>query len=116
MNLAKVDKVFLLGIGGIGMSALARYFNSIGKKVCGYDKTPSPLTDKLLEEGCEVFFEQNAERIPNDYLNDSTLFIYTPAIIEEGGQLHGLRWAFNLIVFDEVHAANAAVEMMGMFM
>ena len=80
MELTRIDKVFLLGIGGIGMSALARYFNSIGKEVCGYDKTPSPLTDKLLEEGCEIFFNEEPERIPVDFLKENTLFIYTPAI------------------------------------
>ena len=80
MDLVGVNRVFLLGIGGIGMSALARYFNSMGKKVCGYDKTPSPLTDKLLEEGCEVFFEENSARIPKEYISQDTLFIYTPAI------------------------------------
>lgn len=80
MDLAKTDRVFLLGIGGIGMSALARYFNSTGKNVCGFDKTPSALTDKLLEEGCEIFFEETPNRIPKEYLSNNTLFIYTPAI------------------------------------
>ena len=71
MNIEKINNVFLLGIGGIGMSALARYFNSIGKKVSGYDKTPSPLTDNLLFEGCEIFFENDSSKISNDLLNDN---------------------------------------------
>ena len=80
MDLEKTNKVFLLGIGGIGMSALARYFNSIGKKVYGYDKTPSPLTDKLLLEGCEIFFENDTNHLNKELLSDTTLFIFTPAI------------------------------------
>ena len=54
-----VAGIYFLGIGGIGMSALARYFNSIGVKVSGYDKTPTPLTQQLISEGISIHFEIN---------------------------------------------------------
>ena len=68
--------IYFLGIGGIGMSALARYFNSIGVKVSGYDKTPTPLTKQLAAEGIAIHFEDNVELI------DKTvpLVVYTPAV------------------------------------
>ena len=64
------------GIGGIGMSALARYFHRRGVKVTGYDKTPSPLTDMLINEGIDIHFEDNPCLIPNDI----SLAVITPAI------------------------------------
>jgi UDP-N-acetylmuramate--alanine ligase len=73
--------VYFIGIGGIGMSALARYFNYHGVKVGGYDKTPSSLTEKLIGEGCEVHFEDLGDEIPKTFKNkEKTLVIYTPAI------------------------------------
>ena len=73
--------VYFIGIGGIGMSALARYFNYHGVKVGGYDKTPSSLTEKLIEEGCEIHFEDLGDKIPKTFKNmEKTLVIYTPAI------------------------------------
>ena len=56
LNFAKITQVYFLGIGGIGMSALARYFNAMGKKVSGYDKTPTKLTDELIAEGIDIHF------------------------------------------------------------
>ena len=53
-GMKSISYVYLLGIGGIGMSALARYFKADGKMVCGYDKTPTPLTDELIREGIAV--------------------------------------------------------------
>lgn len=58
MNLNQIHNVYFIGIGGIGMSALARYFQYIGKKVVGYDKTPTQLTDELQEIGLEIHFEE----------------------------------------------------------
>jgi UDP-N-acetylmuramate--alanine ligase len=73
--------IFFVGIGGIGMSALARYFNQQGVAIAGYDKTPSPLTDKLQEEGIEILFEDDENRIPSAYKNkENTLVCITPAI------------------------------------
>jgi len=72
----KYDNIYFLGIGGIGMSALARYFNFEGKNVSGYDRTPSPLTNRLIEEGIDIHFTDSVDLIPNDI----ELIVYTPAI------------------------------------
>ncbi len=75
------QKVFFLGIGGIGMSALARYYLLHGAQVMGYDRTQSAITDALAKEGAHIFYEDKAELLPQDWLQDNTtLFIYTPAI------------------------------------
>ena len=58
VDLNAFKKIYFLGIGGIGMSALARYFKLKGFEVSGYDKTPSALTDALVEEGISIHFEQ----------------------------------------------------------
>ncbi|HXC04569.1 MAG TPA: Mur ligase domain-containing protein, partial [Bacteroidia bacterium] len=59
MNFSSVRHVYLLGVGGIGMSALARYFNMLGKKVAGYDKTETPLTAELIRENIAIHFEED---------------------------------------------------------
>lgn len=80
MNLNQIHNVYFIGIGGIGMSALARYFQYIGKKVVGYDKTPTQLTDELQEIGLEIHFEDNISLIPTDFYVENTLVIVTPAV------------------------------------
>lgn len=70
--------VYFIGIGGIGMSAIARYFKFKGLRVSGYDRTPSPLTDRLQAEGIEVHFKDDVSCIPED--DSETLVIYTPAV------------------------------------
>ena len=77
--------VYFVGIGGIGMSALARYFHTAGHKVAGYDKTPSPLTRKMSEEeGLLITYTDDVSEIGADFLNEKdTLVVYTPAIPEE---------------------------------
>src|SRR5580765_3423307 len=70
------EAVYFIGIGGIGMSALARYFLSLGKKVSGYDRTRTPLTIELEKSGIDVHYEENAELIPKDV----DVVVYTPAI------------------------------------
>ena len=78
-------QVYFIGIGGIGMSALARYFNQNGLTVGGYDKTPSPLTKQLDEEGCMIHFEDLGDQLPEQFRNKAnTLVIYTPAIKQLG--------------------------------
>ena len=73
--------IYLVGIGGIGMSALARHFNAIGCKVAGYDKTPSSLTKQLEAEGMSIHFEDNIDLIGDEFHDkENTLVIYTPAI------------------------------------
>jgi len=76
LNIYNLHKVYFLGIGGIGMSALARYFNGLGVQVCGYDRTPTKLTDQLLQEGISIHFQEDITLIPSDV----ELVIYTPAI------------------------------------
>src|SRR6187431_679170 len=80
MNLNQIKNVYFIGIGGIGMSALARYFKTIGKQVSGYDKTPSMLTSELIESGIDIHFEDNISLIPKDYYVENTLVIITPAV------------------------------------
>ena len=77
--------IYFIGIGGIGMSAIARYYNAKGYKVSGYDKTPSPLTLALEEEGIDVHYEDNIAYVPQDI--ESTLVVYTPAIPKDMGEL-----------------------------
>ena len=62
MNFENIKYVYFLGIGGIGMSALARYFNAMGKSVSGYDKTQTSLTDELSAEGIEVIIPRTSDR------------------------------------------------------
>lgn len=78
----KVKKVYFIGIGGIGMSALARYYASKGYRVAGYDSTPSQLTHQLENEGISVHYTDSIKSIPYEFINDpkETLVIYTPAI------------------------------------
>jgi UDP-N-acetylmuramate--alanine ligase len=80
MNLNQIKNVYFIGIGGIGMSALARYFKAIGKQVSGYDKTPSILTSELIESGIDIHFEDNISLIPADFYFENTLVIITPAV------------------------------------
>ena len=81
MNLKNIHNIYFLGIGGIGMSAIARYFASNGKKVAGYDKTPSLITKELEELGVAIHFEDAVKNIPISFLNkEETLVVYTPAI------------------------------------
>jgi UDP-N-acetylmuramate--alanine ligase len=80
MNLNQIHNVYFVGIGGIGMSALARYFKNIGKQVAGYDKTPTDLTKELVDSGIAIHFEDSIDLIPNDYFIENTLVIITPAI------------------------------------
>lgn len=77
--------VYFIGIGGIGMSAIARYYKFKGFRVSGYDRTPSELTRQLEKEGIEVHYEDNAGFIPKDA--KETLVVYTPAIPEDMREL-----------------------------
>ena len=80
MNLNQIQNVYFIGIGGIGMSALARYFKTIGKNVSGYDKTETELTKELVQIGINIHFEDNINLIPTDYFIENTLVIITPAV------------------------------------
>jgi UDP-N-acetylmuramate--alanine ligase len=82
MTLENIKRVYLIGIGGIGMSGLARYFARLGCIVCGYDRTPTDLTTELHNEGIRVVFEDRYDWIPMSFQtpDECTLIIYTPAI------------------------------------
>lgn len=82
MDITGVKQVFLIGIGGIGMSALARYFNHLGALVYGYDKTETTLTRQLVGEGIAVFYDDHTDKIASGFRQRSNenLVIYTPAV------------------------------------
>ncbi len=81
MDLNNIKTAYFLGIGGIGMSAIARYFNHLGIKVMGYDKTPTKLTDELISEGIDIHFEDLGEKISNfEFRISNLLVVLTPAI------------------------------------
>lgn len=82
MRLEQYHIIYFLGIGGIGMSALARWFSAQGLKVHGYDRTSTTLTAELSREGMSIHFDDNASQIPEDVLNnrEGTLVVYTPAL------------------------------------
>ncbi|WP_395049039.1 UDP-N-acetylmuramate--L-alanine ligase [Flavobacterium sp.] len=80
MNLNQIHNVYFIGIGGIGMSALARYFKAIGKNVSGYDKTETELTKELHKLGINIHFEDSIDLIPEDYYAENTLVVITPAV------------------------------------
>ena len=83
-----MKSIYFVGAGGIGMSALERYFNANGYKVGGYDKTPSPLTDALISEGIDIHFEDNIDAVDPAFKDPATCIIcYTPAIPKNHGEL-----------------------------
>ena len=89
-SIKQYQKAYFLGIGGIGMSAIARYFKHIGIEVYGYDKTPTPLTHLLMEEGIQIHYEDSPEILLNFHLNtENTLVVLTPAIPK-----NHLEWAW----------------------
>lgn len=92
MNIDTIKSVYFIGAGGIGMSALVRYFLSLGKVVAGYDRTPSELTIRLNEEGAAIHYEDNVEIIPVSCRNSQhTLVVYTPAVPQEHSELTWFR-------------------------
>ena len=81
MNLDKIDNIFFIGIGGMGMSSLAEYFINENKHVGGYDRDISENTDRLQKLGIEILFHDSFDRVNSKFLNkDNTLIVYTPAI------------------------------------
>ncbi|MEO6633780.1 MAG: UDP-N-acetylmuramate--L-alanine ligase [Mucilaginibacter sp.] len=90
MELSNIKRVYLVGIGGIGMSGLARYFQHLGCVVCGYDKTSTDLTNDLHNEGIQVIFDDRIDWIPYSFQTPDacTLIIYTPAIPKDSAILN----------------------------
>ncbi|WP_010523212.1 UDP-N-acetylmuramate--L-alanine ligase [Aquimarina agarivorans] len=87
-GLENIKNVYFIGIGGIGMSAIARYFVSIGKKVGGYDKTPTEITTALIDLGVDVTFNESVSEVADCFLEcSSTLIVYTPAVPAKHEQL-----------------------------
>ena len=92
MNIKDIKSVYFVGAGGIGMSAIARYFIHKGLVVAGYDKTPSDLTRRLEKEGMLLHYEENIDEIPHACKQkQSCLVVYTPAIPEEHQEMQYFR-------------------------
>jgi UDP-N-acetylmuramate--alanine ligase len=84
-------KAYFIGIGGIGMSAIARYYKHEGYEVAGYDKTPSDLTKELQNEGISIHFDDCVAAIPEQFRHQDTLVVYTPAIPDNSIELNYFR-------------------------
>jgi len=98
MTFKGIHSVFFLGIGGIGMSALARWFKQEGYAVAGYDKTPSPLTDALEAEGMQVIFTDAVDSVPSQFRStpEEVLVVWTPAIPKDSVLLHFFQQGFQI--------------------
>ena len=86
--LENISNVYFVGIGGIGMSALARYVKLLGKNVFGYDKTATHLTDELVKEGMKITFIDAVSEIPKGLTIENSLIVYTPAIPKDSAILN----------------------------
>ena len=91
-------KLYFIGIGGIGMSALVRYFLSKGDQVAGYDLTPSPLTHALAEEGADIHYTDDPELIPTEFRTIDTLVVFTPAVPHDHRELAFFRQQGNQVM------------------
>ena len=111
-----MKNVYFIGIGGIGMSAIARYFKFKGLEVSGYDRTPSDLTGELEAEGIPVHYVDDASFIPKDV--EETLVVYTPAIPEDMGELqyvraNGYRVVKRSMILGEITKGQACLAVAG---
>ncbi|KAB1068964.1 UDP-N-acetylmuramate--L-alanine ligase [Tamlana haliotis] len=89
MNLNTIHRVYFIGIGGIGMSAISRYFEANKKLVAGYDKTQTEITNGLVDLGIAIHFEDSIEQIPQPFLDpEHTLVVYTPAVPKDHAELN----------------------------
>lgn len=88
-----MKNVYFIGIGGIGMSALARYYNNLGYFTAGYDRSESALTSQLENEGIEIHYQDSVSLIPPSIINNkkNTLVVYTPAIPSDSKELNWFR-------------------------
>ena len=92
MDINNIKSVYFIGAGGIGMSAIVRYFLTNGYNVGGYDKTPTPLTERLIAEGAQIHYDERVESIPQCFKDkEQTLVVFTPAIPEEHEELQWFR-------------------------
>jgi UDP-N-acetylmuramate--alanine ligase len=90
-NLQNIKNVYFLGIGGIGMSALARYFKFTGRNVAGYDRSPTALTEAMQKEGIDIHFEDDIRNIPKNWDPAETLAVFTPALPDDHSELSWFR-------------------------
>ena len=92
MRIDRFDKIYFLGIGGIGMSSIAQFFLESGKNVAGYDKVKTELTDYLEKQGAKIHYKPDLHKIPKNFkIKDKNLVIYTPAIDSENEELKFFR-------------------------
>ncbi|MBN2812874.1 MAG: UDP-N-acetylmuramate--L-alanine ligase [Bacteroidales bacterium] len=90
--MTNIRHIYFLGIGGIGMSALARYFSCSGKKVAGYDRTPTALTSQLTSEGINIHYQDDIRLIPPDFTaKQNTMVVLTPAVPADHSELNWFR-------------------------
>ena len=95
MDIKDIHNVFFVGAGGIGMSALARYFKKLGKNVYGFDSTPSVLTGELLDEGIKIHYDDSVDNIPEEILGikgrEKSIIVFTPAVRDNNTELNYFR-------------------------
>ncbi len=109
------DHLYFIGIGGIGMSNLARYFLAQGKQVGGYDRTESPLTEQLRKEGAYLHYHDRIDEIPLSFTDrERTLVVFTPAVPNSHGELsyfreHGFRMMKRAELLGEITRAGDAI-------
>ena len=86
----KIKYIYFLGVGGIGMSAIARYFNAMGKSVSGYDKTKTTLTEELESEGIQIHYDDDINLISAEIKNNKqdVLIVFTPAVPTDHSELN----------------------------
>ena len=107
LNLERIHHIYFVGIGGIGMSAIANYFKSNGKNVAGYDKVPTKITKSLEDMGIAVHFEDSVDLIPSEFNNSQdTIVIYTPAIPKNNLELNYL-WENHFTVLKRAEILGA---------
>ena len=110
MDFTNIEGIYFLGIGGIGMSALARYFRAGGYIVAGYDRTDSPLTQALQGEGCRITYDDAISALPplfdDPSQRDRVMIVYTPAIPKENIILNFFR--------DKGYSMHKRAEILGM--
>lgn len=121
MNLDNVHSVYFVGVGGIGMSAIARYFKALGKDVYGYDRVQTALTESLESEGIEIVYSDNPDELAPDFLSQpiaNTLVVYTPAIPATHAGLgylrqHGYRVVKRSEILSEIIATQKTIAIAG---
>ena len=104
MNIENIHNVYFIGIGGIGMSAIANYFKSNGKNVAGYDRISTPITNSLQNIGIAIHFEDATHLIPSEFKNNkNTIVVYTPAVSKNHSELnYFLEHDFNVLKRSEI--------------